>query len=261
MEPFQMLIDPQSKAPAVSNPFPEMHWTPEMISRFWDWQSQYPEVYFTYLFGREIAYAVRDYLRGRQRVLDFGCGVGYLLPHLCRYAPKVYGADLSTQSIARTNERLAGTSGFEGAFLISELQQRESGFDAVLVVEVVEHLYDEDLDAALVAIRGMLNPGGIAIFTTPNDENREANMILCPATGQVFHRWQHVRSWSAASLSKRLRERGFQVLQVIETNFSIRQARTPVEYLKKVVKRLAFGDPGKPHLICVARTSDAVRSG
>jgi 2-polyprenyl-3-methyl-5-hydroxy-6-metoxy-1,4-benzoquinol methylase len=253
-----MLIDERSKVPAMRpNAFPEMHWTPEMISRFWDWQSQYPEIYFTYLFGREIAHALGSHLRGRQRVLDFGCGVGYLLPHLCRYAPKVYGADLSTQSIARTNERLAGTPGFEGAFLISDLQKRETGFDAILAVEVVEHLYDEDLDAALSTIRGMLSPDGIAIFTTPNDENREANMILCPATGQVFHRWQHVRSWSSASLSKRLRDRQFDVLHVIETNFAGRRPRTPLAYLKKIVKRLAFGDPGRPHLICIARASRA----
>src|ERR1700676_1322931 len=93
-------VDGGTASQAMCGKFPEMRWTPEMISRFWDWQSQYPEVYFTYLFGREIAYALRNYLIGRQRVLDFGCGVGYLLPHLCEYAPKVYGADLSTQSIA-----------------------------------------------------------------------------------------------------------------------------------------------------------------
>jgi hypothetical protein len=59
-------------------------------------------------------------------------------------------------------------------------------------------------------------------------------------------------------LSARLRDRQFDVLQVIETNLSVRRPRTPVEYLKKIVKRLAFGDPGKPHLICIARASRAV---
>jgi 2-polyprenyl-3-methyl-5-hydroxy-6-metoxy-1,4-benzoquinol methylase len=257
-----MPIDRKTKALAMPpNAFTRMHWTPEMISRFWDWQSQYPEVYFTYLFGQEIAYALRNHLAGRQRVLDFGCGVGYLLPHLCRYVPKVYGADPSGQSVARTNERLAGTSGFEGAFLIADLQKHETSFDAILAVEVIEHLYDEDLDAALGTIRGMLSPDGIAIFTTPNDEDLEASMILCPVTGQVFHRWQHVRSWNAGSLSKRLRDSQFDVLQVIETNLSVQRPRRPVEYLKKLVKRLAFGDPGRPHLICVARPSRAARFG
>jgi 2-polyprenyl-3-methyl-5-hydroxy-6-metoxy-1,4-benzoquinol methylase len=255
------LNEQQTKALAMpSNTYPRMHWTPEMISRFWDWQSQYPEVYFTYLFGREIAYALRSYLAGKQRVLDFGCGVGYLLPYLCQYAPKVYGADPSSQSVMRTNERLAGTRGFEGAFLISELQKHEPNFDAILAVEVIEHLYDEDLDAVLDTVRSLLSPDGIAIFTTPNDENLETSMILCPTTGEVFHRWQHVRSWSAESLSKRLRDKQFDVIQVIETNLSVRRPRTPAEYLKKVAKRLVFGDPGRPHLICVARSRSVAPS-
>jgi 2-polyprenyl-3-methyl-5-hydroxy-6-metoxy-1,4-benzoquinol methylase len=237
--------------------YPELRWTSEMISQFWDWQSQYPETYFTYLFGREIAYALRSHLAGRQRVLDFGCGVGYLLPHLCRYAPKVYGADPSRQSVARTNERLAGTLGFEGAFLIADLEKHETSFDAILAVEVIEHLYDEDLDAALGTIRSMLSPDGIAIFTTPNDENLEANMILCPVTGEVFHRWQHVRSWNAASLGERLRASRFEVVQVMATNLAVRHPLTAFEHVKKAVKRLVFGHPGNPHLICVARSMHA----
>src|SRR5215475_117140 len=199
------LIDQPIGAAKAPDRFPEMRWTREMIARFWDWQSQYPEVYFTYLFGREIAYALRGFLAGKQRVLDFGCGVGYLLPHLCEYAPQVYGADPSRESVRRTNERLAGTRGFEGAFLISDLQKSATAFDAILAVEVIEHLYDDDLDQALRTIRGMLAPGGIAVFTTPNNENRDSSMILCPATGEVFHRWQHVRSWNAESLSGWLR--------------------------------------------------------
>jgi hypothetical protein len=59
-------------------------------------------------------------------------------------------------------------------------------------------------------------------------------------------------------LSKRLRDSRFDVLQVIETNLAVRRPRTPLEYLKKMVKRLAFGDPGRPHLICIARASRAV---
>jgi 2-polyprenyl-3-methyl-5-hydroxy-6-metoxy-1,4-benzoquinol methylase len=252
----------QAAAPSSKPPekFPEVRWTPEMISRFWDWQSQYPEVYFTYLFGREIAHALRGFLAGKQRVLDFGCGVGYLLPHLCQFAPKVYGADPSPDSVRRTNERLAGMKGFEGAFLVSDLQKHAAVFDAILVVEVIEHLYDDELDAALHTIRSMLSPDGIVIFTTPNNENRDVNMILCPATGEVFHRWQHVRSWNAESVGRWLRANQFEMVQAIETNFSLRRPRNVSELLKKIVKRLAFGHPGNPHLICVAKPARTERA-
>jgi 2-polyprenyl-3-methyl-5-hydroxy-6-metoxy-1,4-benzoquinol methylase len=234
--------------------FPVMRWTPEMISRFWDWQSQHPEAYFTYQFGGEIAYALKGYLVGRERLLDFGCGVGHLLPHLLRYAPKVYGADPSQDSVERANARLAGSPGFEGAFLLSDLQRRGMMFDAILAVEVVEHLYDEELDTALATIRSMLAPGGVAIFTTPNDERLEASMILCPSSGEVFHRWQHVRSFNAASLGERLRAAAFDIVEAIETNLAVRHPQSLSGHLKKIAKRIVYGDPGKPHLICVAKS-------
>jgi 2-polyprenyl-3-methyl-5-hydroxy-6-metoxy-1,4-benzoquinol methylase len=230
----------------------ELRWTPDRVARFWDWQSQYPETYFTYQFGAEIARSLRRYLHGRRRVLDYGCGAGYLLPHLCRYAQEAYGADLSPESVARTNEKLAGTPAFAGAIPIADLRQKAVSFDAILAVEVIEHLYDEDLAVMLADVRTMLAPSGIAIFTTPNDEDREKNMVMCPATGELFHRWQHVRSWDAASLRSRLQEAGFAIVDISETNLAASRSLLPIPLLKRAVKRLLLGNPGKPHLVCVA---------
>ena len=80
--------------------------------------------------------------------------------------------------------------------------------------------------------------------------------LLCKTvkeTGRVFHRWQHVRSWTAESLSRRLRDNHFEVVRVIETNLAMRRTRTPMGYFKTLLKRVMLGDQGKPHLICVAR--------
>jgi len=242
----------------TSGKYPELRWTSEMTSRFWDWQSQYPETYFTYLFGEEIARSLKHYLFKRDTVLDFGCGVGYLLPHLCRYAKRVYGADLSKDSILRTNERLAGTKSFAGAYLISELRQQRTKFDAIFVVEVIEHLYDEELHTMVTHIQNMLASNGIVVFTTPNDERLEKSMLLCPSTGEVFHRWQHVRSWNANSLADWLRKSHFDPIEIVETNFLLARRRTPFELMKRVVKRIAFGDPGKPHLVGVARLHNSI---
>lgn|SRR5487761_571085 len=235
--------------------YPQMRWTPERIARFWDWQAQYPEAYFTYLFGDAIVHSLRKYIAGRRRVLDYGCGVGYLLPHLCRHVPEVYGADPSSESVARTNERLAGEKSFQGAFLVEELRAQKMHFDTVLAIEVIEHLDYAEFDAALADVRAMLAPGGVAIFTTPNDEKLEANMILCPATGELFHRWQHVRSWNRATLPVRLRNAGFVVAAVSETNLAAARGGM-LAWLKTIVKRVLLGDPGKPHLVCVASVPD-----
>lgn len=33
--------------------------------------------------------------------------------------------------------------------------------------------------------------GGALIITTPNEENLEDNMVYCPVSNTIFHRWQH----------------------------------------------------------------------
>lgn len=239
--------------------YPQMEWTPERISRFWDWQSQYPEVYFTYQFGPAIVASLRKYLDGRHSILDYGCGVGYLMPHLCAIAPEVYGADPSAESIARTNERLAATQSFKGAYLIDDLRTQGKVFDAVLSVEVVEHLEDDTLTEALADVRSLLAPDGVAIFSTPNDEDLSKNMIICPPTGELFHRWQHVRSWNRDTLPARLRGAGFQVIEVLETNMAIPKIDSIASLIKSMIKRIAFGAPPKPHLVCIVkRATDSV---
>jgi 2-polyprenyl-3-methyl-5-hydroxy-6-metoxy-1,4-benzoquinol methylase len=233
--------------------YPQMEWTPERISRFWDWQSQHPDVYFTYQFGPAIVASLKKYLDGRRTILDYGCGVGYLMPHLCAIAPEVYGADPSVESVARTNERLAGTPSFKGAYLIDALRAKGMTFDAVLSIEVVEHLKDDALNEVLSDVRGLLAPDGVAIFSTPNDEDLSKNMIICPPTGEIFHRWQHVRSWNRDTLPARLRAAGYEVIEVLETNMAVAKLDSLTALIKSVIKRLAFGTPPRPHLVCIAK--------
>lgn len=231
--------------------YEEMHWTRAMVDAFWDWQSQTPASYFSYQFGDGIARVFQNRLAEKETVLDYGCGVGYLLPHLCKYARRVYGADTSEDSLAHANEHVARTEVFQGAFPISALRQKKQTFDAIFVVEVIEHLYDAELEIVLEDVLNLLATDGIAIFTTPNDEDRSQNMILCPVTGKLFHRWQHVRSWNRRSLPAYLEARGFDIVEVSETNFQMHLRVPLIGHLKRLIKRILFGSPGTPHLYCV----------
>jgi hypothetical protein len=80
-------------------------------------------------------------------------------------------------------------------------------------------------------------------------------MVLCPTSGEVFHRWQHVRSWKRDSLPARLRAAGFAVEKVIETNMAVPRADSIVRLAKGITKRIVFGPPGRPHLVCIARSA------
>jgi hypothetical protein len=59
-------------------------------------------------------------------------------------------------------------------------------------------------------IRRILKPGtGYLFVTTPNNENLEASTVFCPECGAVFHRYQHLRSFTIESLEELMRSHGF----------------------------------------------------
>ena len=55
----------------------------------------------------------------------------------------------------------------------------------------------------------MLKPGGRLVVTTPNEEDLEQSKVVCPECLARFHKMQHVRSWSARTLTERLEGYGF----------------------------------------------------
>lgn len=66
-----------------------------------------------------------------------------------------------------------------------------------------------ELDGMFAECRRLLKSGGQIFFTTPNDEDYDASKILYPECGRTFHRWQHVRVWTAGSLAARVEQAGF----------------------------------------------------
>lgn len=237
----------------AKRPYRQIEWTDETVQRFWEWQSQFPERYFTYIVGADVARKLAPWLTRGTSVLDYGCGVGYLIPHLAGLGQRVTGADLSAESVRVANERLKGTAHFEGAFTVGELRERDARFDAVICVEVIEHLYDAQLDAALADMRRFVKPGGVIILTTPHDEDLRKSYVYCPVADVEFHQYQHVRSWTKASLPAHLRARGFDVVDAFTTDFGLTLVDYPGRYLRRRAKLLLGQDPKDPNLVCICR--------
>jgi 2-polyprenyl-3-methyl-5-hydroxy-6-metoxy-1,4-benzoquinol methylase len=231
------------------NDYKLMEWTPDRIKRFWDWQSRYPEQYFTHLFGRRIAHSLKAYLRNRD-VLDYGCGIGAFLPHLCSVANRVSAADISPESVASAQKKGEIFPNFLGAFLLEELLERKQQFETVISIEVIEHLDDYSLDQFLSSMRMLIKHRGTFIITTPNDEDLTRNYVICPNTGEVFHRWQHLRSWSPTSLTRRLENAGFLISQIVTTDLALSRIFSPTR-LMNTIHRLRYGPIKPPHLVCV----------
>jgi 2-polyprenyl-3-methyl-5-hydroxy-6-metoxy-1,4-benzoquinol methylase len=194
-------------------------WDEVTLARFWAYQARFPENYFSYQKGADVVRHVRAYLPQGARVVDYGCGPGHLLPHLLEAGYRVTGAEIDLGAIGKISEQFWSRAGFEGLVTIDELLSQNKAFDGVFLIEVVEHLEDASLARTLTNAHRLLKPGGLLFVTTPNDERLEDNMVYCPVSNVVFHRWQHVRSWSAESLAAALKRHGFAVVAVKHCSF------------------------------------------
>jgi 3' terminal RNA ribose 2'-O-methyltransferase Hen1 len=139
---------------------------------------------------------------GAHRVLDLGCGDGKLLKALSaeRQFTEIVGVDVSARALAAASRRLHLDRTPERDVDRVQLRQsaltyrdrRLSGYDAAAVVEVVEHLDPDRLDAFEQALFGAAQPGTVVV-TTPNIEHNVRYETLPP--GRLRHR-DHRFEWT-----------------------------------------------------------------
>lgn len=230
--------------------YKQIEWTDEQVAKFWDYEVAFPANYFTYQFGRAIIGKFSKYLGTRRNILDYGCGTGFLIPSLLKYGT-VTAADFSKKSVEEVKRKFKNEVDFKGAFMLDEILSSNSKFDAIFVIEVIEHLENPHLKKIFDNLKKLLSPGGIIIFTTPNDEDLAASRVFCPECEHVFHRWQHVRSWSEKTLTEFLETNGFRPIDAFTTDFSASFKFNKKNFLKHMAKRILEPQFKMPHLACV----------
>ncbi len=124
----------------------------------------------------------------------------------------MFGIDLSEGGIAKSRERKCGT--FKVASVYDDFGAifPATKFDAVISVEVIEHLYDPRTFTR--RIYDALGPGGLAIITTPYWG--WLKNVLLAVTGRMDRAltalWTggHIKHWSYTTLRKLFEEREFE---------------------------------------------------
>jgi 2-polyprenyl-6-hydroxyphenyl methylase / 3-demethylubiquinone-9 3-methyltransferase len=101
-------------------------------------------------------------------VLDIGCGGGLVAEPLTRLGAHVTGIDPAPETIeaAKTHSQGAGLDIAYRAATAEELAGEGQQFDAVLLLEVVEHV--PDVPAFLKRLAPLVKPGGVMILSTLN---------------------------------------------------------------------------------------------
>ena len=130
------------------------------------------------------------------RILDIGCGGGLLSEPMARLGADVVGADAAERNIpvARVHAEAQGLDIDYRHTTAEALAEAGEAFDAVLNMEVVEHVADPL--AYLTACRTLLKPGGLMTCSTINRNPKSFAMAIVGA--EYVMRWlpKGTHEWS-----------------------------------------------------------------
>jgi SAM-dependent methyltransferase len=230
----------------------EFEWTADKVGRFWNLYSHVPGFstrYFSRAVGHSIVRKLNRYLKPQSIVLDFGAGKGDLARLLLKSDYKVIAVDSSKKSVQALEKSIgAHPNLLQTGVVVNGLPLPSSSLDAVLLVEIIEHLHSSDLGPLLQEFMRVLRPGGILFVTTPNGENLEGAKQMCPNCACVFHPVQHLRSFTSSSLRIELEQAAFRVDRCRSTYFShLHGLRVYTDRLRRVL-----GPDPLPNLFAVA---------
>ncbi|MEQ5869221.1 bifunctional 2-polyprenyl-6-hydroxyphenol methylase/3-demethylubiquinol 3-O-methyltransferase UbiG [Sagittula sp. NFXS13] len=130
------------------------------------------------------------------RILDIGCGGGLLCEPMARLGADIVGVDAAERNIpvAEAHARQSGLD-IDYRFTTAEaMADAGEQFDAVLNMEVVEHVADPL--AYLTACRQLLKPGGLHLCSTINRNPKSFAMAIVGA--EYVMRWlpKGTHEWS-----------------------------------------------------------------
>ena len=168
-------------------------------------------------------------LKTGERVLDEGCGMGFVIGNI--NAKERYGIDIEPSHISQARARYP-----EVNFSVRSVEDtgfQDGFFDLILCLDVIEHTED-DVKVVREAYR-ILKPQGSLVLSTPV---KGSNILPFSRkiTENLHRMWGHVRLYSMDELTKLLEMNGF---IVVNTRTHVYIITKVLSYLYGVVGRWA----------------------
>lgn len=141
-------------------------------------------------------------------VLEVGAGIGTFTEPIASRVERVLAAEPDPAFAERLSARVAR---FENVrvvpSLVEDLPPEDTGFDAAICMNVLEHIPDDA--AALRSFRDRLAPGGRLLILVP------AHPFLFGATDEAV---AHQRRYARGELRSKLASSGFEILELRHVN-------------------------------------------
>lgn len=153
--------------------------------------------------------AVADRVPPGASVLDVGIGWGEIIPMILNDATRRYtGIDFSEQIAARAAKRHPSCK-----FFVGGLEQIRESYDAILALEVCEHILPSKIFSFLEQIKRLLREDGRLIITVPLHEDLRAQTLRCPHCNHLHNRMGHVRAYTPELIAAELKIAGLTVTE------------------------------------------------
>ena len=240
----------------------DIDWTDEKVKRFWDFYNNKAALegtWFSKMVGRGIIAFVEMFFKIEGKILDYGIGKGHFSGYLLENERlEVAACDFSQETVNNVNAQFRDKPNFKGCFLVQGFPStfKDGEFDTVFLIEAIEHLTDDYLLPTIAEANRILKPGGKFVVTTPNEENLDQNKIICPDCGGIFHRVQHVRSFSGQSVSQIINKYGFETVFCGATDFAQYEGGKLLKKLKNTLLKFLKKTYKPPHLVYIGKKAN-----
>ena len=114
---------------------------------------------------RRVKWLQDNGVHNKAKVLDIGCATGDFIASAKAYYD-MWGIDISKYAVALAKKQNPEVSEQISCQMIEELRFPNEFFDAIVLWDVLEHLWDP-LDVVSILVR-FLKSGGVVAFSTPN---------------------------------------------------------------------------------------------
>lgn len=183
-----------------------------MKNKEYRWSHNHQDNSFKYL--NKTINIITDSLNKNSKVIDIGCGNGYLTKKITKKFKNVVGVDQSKSAIKFAKKNYKGKIKFINSDL--ENLNLKKKFDIIFLIEVIEHVYSPD--NLIKKIKKFMKKNTILIISTPY-HGYFKNLLIALLNKFDDHLnplWEHghIKFWSKNTLSKLLNQNGLRIKKI-----------------------------------------------
>jgi len=157
---------------------------------YWDGDRRICYGGYRYLEGRweKVARAMVEHynLPSNPKILDIGCGKGFLLYDFLKLIPdaEIHGIDISSYAIANSKEEIRDRLQVGNA---TALPWPDNSFDLVISITTLHNLHAYDLDLALREMERVGKNNKYLCVESYRNETEKANLLYWQVTCEAFN--------------------------------------------------------------------------